>query len=145
MSAMNKQWLAPFDAERLSGRQTRAMAIVAAIVVNVIILVAGRLVNGEFPVATVGSDDRTIGFGQVIVMTGVTGLIAWGLLAVLERITSRAKTIWTVIAVIVVVLSILGPIDGGVDTASKVVLALMHVGAAATIVPLMRRTIITRG
>jgi hypothetical protein len=140
---MNKWRSAWFDLEQLTGKQMREVAIVAAIVVNVIILVVGRLVNGEFPVATTGSDERAVGFGQVIIMTGVTGLIAWGLLAVLERITSHAKTIWTVIAVIAFLLSILGPIDGGVDTASKVVLALMHVGAAATIIPLMRRTVAT--
>ena len=144
MNAMNKWRSAWFDFEQLTGKQMREVAIVAAIVVNVIILVVGWLVNGAFPVATTGSDERTVGFGQVILMTGVTGLIAWGLLAILERITSRAKTVWTVIAVIAFFLSILGPIDGGVDTASKIMLSLMHVGAAATIVPIMRRTVATR-
>jgi hypothetical protein len=144
LKALNKLRSTWFDIDVLTGRQIREMAIVAAIVVNVIILVVGRLVTGEFPVATTGADDRTVGFGQVILMTGVSGLIAWGLLAVLERTTSRAKTIWTVIAVIAFLLSIVGPLDGGVDAASKVVLALMHVGAAATIIPLMRRTVATR-
>jgi hypothetical protein len=144
LKALNKLRSTWFDIDVLTGRQIREMAIVAAIVVNVIILVVGRLVTGEFPVATTGEDDRTVGFGQVILMTGVSGLIAWGLLAVLERTTSRAKTIWTVIAVIAFLLSIVGPLDGGVDAVSKVVLALMHVGAAATIIPLMRRTVATR-
>ena len=140
-----KKWRSAwFDIDVLTGQQIREMAIVAAIVVNVIILVVGRLAIGEFPVATAGEGERTVGFGQVILMTGMSGLIAWGLLAILERTTSRAKTIWTAIAVIAFLLSIVGPIDGGVDTASKIVLVLMHVGAAATIIPLMRRTVATR-
>jgi hypothetical protein len=144
LKALNKWRSAWFDIDVLTGQQIREMAIVAAIVVNVIILVVGRLATGEFPVAKDGEGERTVGFGQVILMTGVSGLIAWGLLAVLERATSRAKTIWTVIAVTAFLLSIVGPLDGGVDTASKIALVLMHVGAAATIIPLMRRTVATR-
>ena len=145
MSAIEKRRRTSFDATQLTVWQTRALAIVAAIVVNVVVLVAARLANGEYPVATVGSDDQTIGFAQVAIVTGLVGLVAWGLLALLERMTAQAKTIWTVIAGIVLVLSLLGPIGSGVGTASQVALALMHIGAAATIVPLMRRTIATRG
>lgn len=133
------------DSSTRSAWQKRAMAIVAAIVANVIILIVGRVVNGEFPVATVGGDDQTIGFAQVIVVTVLVGLVAWGLLALLERRTARAKAIWTAIAVIVFVLSLLGPLGSGVNTSSKVVLACLHVGAAATIIPLMRRSAARRG
>lgn len=99
------------------------------------------MVNEEFPQATVGSDDQTIGFAQVIVVTGLVGLVAWGVLALLQRMTSsRAKVIWTAFAVIVFVLSLLGSLGSGVDASSKVVQTCMHVGAAATIIPLMRRS-----
>ncbi len=133
------------DAATRSTWQTRAMAIVAALVANVIILIAGRVVNGEFPIATVGSDDQTIGFVQVIGVTVLVGLVAWGMLALLERTTSRAKAIWTAIAVIIFLLSLLGPLGSGVNTSSQVVLACLHVGAAATIIPLMRRSAAMRG
>jgi hypothetical protein len=120
--------------------QVRAMAIVDAIILNVIILLIGRVVTGEYPVATVGTDDQSIGFAPVILVTALVGLAAWGLLALLELMTSLAKSLWTVIAVAVFLLSLLGPLGSGVDTASKVVLALLHIGAAATIIPLMRRS-----
>jgi len=125
--------------------QMRAMAIVVAIFANVCILIAGRIVNGEFPIATVQNDDQTIGFAQVIVVTLLAGLVAWGLLVLLERTTPRATAIWTTIAVIVFVLSLLGPVGSGVNASSKVVLALMHVGGAATIIPLMRQSAALRG
>ncbi|HYH11183.1 MAG TPA: DUF6069 family protein [Thermomicrobiales bacterium] len=120
--------------------QVRAMAIVDAIIANVLVLIVGRVVIGDYPVATVGDDDQTIGFAQVILVTALVGLVAWGLLALLERVTARAAAIWTTIALVVFLLSMLGPLDGGVDTSSKVVLALMHIGAAATIIPIMLRS-----
>lgn len=118
----------------------RAMAIVDAIIVNVLILVVARVATGDFPVATVGDDDQTIGFAQVILVTALVGLVAWAILALLERVTARAAMIWTAVAVAVLLLSMLGPLGSGVDTSSKIALALMHVGAAATIIPLMLRS-----
>jgi heme A synthase len=113
------------------------LAIEAALVINVVILTLARLANGEFPVANTGSDDQTVGYVAVIAMTLLVGFIAWGLLAVLKRTTANARTTWTAIAVAVFLVSLLGPLSG-VDTASKVVLALLHIGAAAAIIPLMR-------
>lgn len=121
--------------------QTRALAIVAALIVNAVILFAGRLLMSEFPVATVGSDEQTIGIAQVAIVTTLSGLLAWGLLAVLERTTARPAMIWMVTGFIVLAVSMLGPIDGAVDTESAIVLALMHLGAAATIIPMMRSTV----
>jgi hypothetical protein len=118
----------------------RAMAIVVAIVTNLVILIIGRLLSGTYPTANVGGSEQIIGFAQVIIVTTLVGLLAWGLLGVLERATTRAKTIWTVIAMIFLVLSLLGPLGGGADTMSKVVLACIHIGAAAPIIFLMRRT-----
>jgi hypothetical protein len=81
----------------------------------------------------------------VIVVTLLVGLVAWGLLSLLERMTPRAAAIWTAIAVIVFALSLFGPLGSGVNASSKVVLACMHVGAAAPIIPMMRRSATMRG
>ncbi len=115
------------------------LAIEAALAINVVILTLARLANGEFPVANTGGDDQTVGYVAVIAMTLLVGLAAWGLLAVLERTTSQPRTIWTAIAVACFLLSMLGAL-GGVDTASKVVLAALHIGAAIAIIPIMRRS-----
>jgi len=119
---------------------SRPLAVVAAIVINIVILTIGRLVNGEFPVAKVGSDDQTIGYVPVILVTAVVGLVAWGLLALLVRTTSRPALIWIVIAVVIFLLSLTGPLGSGVGTSSKVVLFLLHVGAAVPIIPMMYRS-----
>ncbi|UWZ49774.1 hypothetical protein Dmats_26205 [Dactylosporangium matsuzakiense] len=67
------------------------------------------------------------------------GLIGWGLLAILERATGKARTIWTVVAVVFLVLSLLGPL-GADGTGAKVSLLLMHLVAGAVIIPLFARS-----
>lgn len=144
MSMTITQIPARIDAALATPWQVRAMAIVDAIVLNIVILIAGRFIIADWPVATVGDDDQTIGFVPVILVTLVVGLVAWGLLTLLDRITANARTVWTAIAVIVLLVSLLGPLGSGVGTSSKIVLALMHVGAAVTIIPLMRRSAANR-
>lgn len=123
---------------QLSAWQARALAVGAAIVVNVIILFATRLIAGDFPAATVGDDVQEIGPGAVIVVTAVAGLLAWGLLAAFERLTARATAIWTAVALAAFLVSLLGPLGAGETTSSKVALVCLHAGAAATLIPLLR-------
>jgi hypothetical protein len=144
MSATITQLPGRIDAALKAPWQMRAMAVVDAVILNVVILTIARVVTGDFPVATAGGDDRTIGYAQVILVTALAGLAAWGLLALLERVVSRRKVIWMAIAVGALALSLLGPLGSGADTASKLVLAVLHIGAAATIIPLMRRSIPAR-
>ena len=116
--------------------QIRAIAIATAVFTNVFILIAGRIVNGEFPVA----DDQSIEFPQVIFVTILVGLVAWGLLALLERTTTRAASIWLAVATLIFLISLIGPLVQGENASSKVVLALMHLGAFMTIAPLLWRS-----
>ena len=140
MSTSMTQFPGRIDAALNAPWKVRVMAIVDAIALNVIILIAGRVITGDWPVATVGDDDQTIGFLPVIAVTALAGLAAWGLLALLKRVNSNAKAIWTAIAVVVFLLTLIGPLGSGVGTSSTIVLALMHAGAAATIIPIMRRS-----
>jgi hypothetical protein len=144
MNASIERFSTSVNTARWSARQVRALAIAAAIVANVVILIVGWLAMGDFPTVTQGGDDQTVGLAQVVVMTGLSGLVAWGVLALLERTTSRATAIWTAIAVVVFVLSLAGPLGNGVDASSKAVLASMHLATAATLIPLMRRSAVTR-
>jgi hypothetical protein len=120
----------------------RALVIGAATVVNLAIVIVGRAVSGDYPVAeTAGGGEMTIGPAMVTGATLALGLLAWGLLALLERRTDRhrAARIWTGIAVGVLALSLLGPL-GGVDGASQLTLACLHLAGGVTIIPRMRRS-----
>jgi hypothetical protein len=123
-------------AVRRARLQMRALAIGMAVVANTVVLAVARIVNGEFPVA----DDQSIAFVQVIFVTIVVGLFAWGLLELLERVTPRAATIWIAVAIVFFLLSLIGPFASGDNTFSKIVLALIHLGAFIAIVPTMWRS-----
>ena len=51
---------------------------------------------------------------------------------------------WLAVATIFFLLSLIGPLVQGANTSSKVVLALMHLGAFSTIVPAMLRSAMVR-
>jgi hypothetical protein len=74
-----------------------------------------------------GHGRTVIGPGAVVAASLIAGLAAWALLAVLERtVRLRAGRVWTLLALVVLVGSLLGPL-GAVDIASGVALAAMHV------------------
>jgi len=145
MNTSIEQFSGQIGTARWSAWKIRAMAILVAILANVIILTVARLMNGEFPIVDTGGGYQTTGFAQVIVVTMMAGLAAWGLLALLEQWTSRAKAIWMAISVFLFVISLLGPLGTGVNATSTAVLVCMHVSTAATIIPLIRRSTSTRG
>lgn len=87
----------------------------------------------------VANAGRVIGPLDVIIGTIVPGLLAWGLLAFLERRTDRAWAIWRAIAIAVLILSMLGPI-GAENGGARVVLSVMHAFAGAIIIKGFSRT-----
>ncbi|HEY9293349.1 MAG TPA: DUF6069 family protein [Microlunatus sp.] len=74
------------------------------------------------------------GFGPTEVMPALvaaapilSGLSAWALLAILERATpARAGTIWRIVAVIVMILSLYSPITMALATSTAIALVSMH-------------------
>jgi hypothetical protein len=72
---------------------------------------------GDFP------EPMDLGVMHVVLPGLFGGIAGWGVLAVLERFTSRARTIWLVVAVLVVLASLLTPLSGtGITVAQRLVL-----------------------
>jgi hypothetical protein len=68
-------------------------------------------------------------------------LAGWALLALLERFTARARTIWTAVALLVALLSLAGPLSILASTEANVLaLALMHLAVAAVLIPMLAGT-----
>jgi hypothetical protein len=68
-------------------------------------------------------------------------LAGWALLALLERFTARARTIWTAVALLVALLSLAGPLSILASTEANVLaLALMHLAVAAVLIPILAGT-----
>jgi hypothetical protein len=66
-----------------------------------------------------------VGPAAVVAVALIVGLAGWGLLALLERTTRKARVIWTVIASVVLAVSLLGPL-GGISAGAKVALLVLH-------------------
>jgi hypothetical protein len=83
---------------------------------------------------------QTVAAGQVIGAALVAGLIGWLLLAVLDRRTPRARTIWTVTALLVLALSLLLPLAAGTTPAAVTGLLVLHLTVGAVVIPGLART-----
>ncbi len=120
-------------------RRPRALAVAATVAVTLAgWAVAGPLAGVRLAVRS-GDTTRIVGPAAVAVVSLVVALAAWGLLAVLERMTRRARGLWTGIALAVLVLSLAGPL-GGASTAATVSLVCLHLAAGAVLIPLLART-----
>jgi hypothetical protein len=83
---------------------------------------------------------QTVAAGQVIAAAAVAGLIGWLLLALLERRTPRARTVWTVTALLVLALSLLLPLTAGTTAAAVTGLIVLHLTVGAVVIPGLART-----
>ncbi|MBB2947700.1 hypothetical protein FB565_007471 [Actinoplanes lutulentus] len=92
-------------------------------------------VNGRDITVVQNGIDQQVGPVAVVVTALIAGLAAWGLLAVLERKVRRPARVFRIVASIVLLISLAGPLGSGADTVSVLALAGMHltVGLAAII------------
>jgi predicted permease len=86
------------------------------------------------------SAPENVGIGFVIGASLVGSLLGWGLLAMLERHTARARTIWTGVAAVLGLMSLSLPLSAGTTTSTRIVLALMHLAVAAVLIPTLRQS-----
>jgi len=120
----------------------RPTAVLAAVLAPAAIwLVAVPLLGVDLQVAQPsGRAPAEITLPLVIVTALAASLAGWGLLALLERLTHRARTVWTSTAVVALVVSF-GPLLGpGTPTASRIVLALLHLTVAAILILALTRS-----
>ncbi|ACZ85521.1 DUF6069 family protein [Streptosporangium roseum] len=83
-------------------------------------------VAGTTPTVRMGTGTQPVEPGSVLVVSLLVGLAGWALLTVLERFASRPGRIWTIVALAVLVLSLLGPFGSAVGIPTMLVLILMH-------------------
>src|SRR6266566_7057562 len=69
---------------------------------------------------------QTIGIELVVIASLTSSLLGLGSLVVLEKFTSRARTIWTAVAIGVLLVSLSLPLVAGTTASTKAALALMH-------------------
>lgn len=104
-------------------------------------VVAGPLAGVDLAVrpGSATSAPQHVGAATVLVVSLLVSLAGWGLFAVLRHRSSHGRAIWTGVALAVLVLSVFGPLTGGVTTAAKVALVALHLAVAAVLIPSLRR------
>jgi hypothetical protein len=117
----------------------RALVVVGAVIAAALVWVVAVPVldaNVTIPEGP-GSTVRTeLEFPLVVITALVAALAGWALLSVLERFTTKARTVWTGIAIAVLVLSL--PYAPGFTATERLVLGLMHLAVAVVLIPGLR-------
>lgn len=120
-------------------RRVRALGVAAAVLAALAVwALAVAVLDVDVRVAP-GGEPQPVGAVAVAGSSLVAGLAGWGLLALLERVTARARPLWIGVAVAVAALSLLGP-QAGVTTGATVVLVVLHVVVAAVLIPALATT-----
>ena len=103
-------------------RNRRVMGISAAVAAAVLVAL---LATGPLGVTLVVTDGQRVQLGSVIGVTVLVGLLGWGVVTLLERLTRRPRGLWFATAVVVLVLSLVGP-TAATTAAALVTLAVLH-------------------
>ncbi len=114
-------------------RRTRLLAVLGAAAASLAVwAIAGPLADVELRVH-LGPRTEHVGPAAVIIASTLAGLVAWALLALLERFTPRARAAWTATVLVALALSLAGPLSAGITTPGRLALAGMHVATAAVL------------
>lgn len=104
-------------------------------------VVAVPVAGADLLVEAPDGSTAPVAVSAFVATTLTAPLLGWALLELLERFTARARLVWTVVALVLLLLSFVGPLaTPGVATSDRLWLALGHVVVAAVFVPLMART-----
>lgn len=129
--------------EMKGGRwRRRTMTVVAAVGAAVIAYYVEtkalrlELVTPQTP--ALRQESMVVTINSVVGVAGAAALAAWVFMAILERITTKARGIWTVIAIIVLLLSLGGPFSGtGISLGQRIGLAALHLLVGIVLIPLI--------
>ncbi|WSQ06572.1 DUF6069 family protein [Streptomyces sp. NBC_01231] len=124
-------------------RGTRSLAVVAGAAVALLAWLVTAKLTGTHLDVRAGSGDpvQSVGVAAVVVVAAAAGVAGWVSLAVLERLVpARARAIWTALAVVILVLSLAGPLDQGTTTGAKAGLVALHLVTGMVLVPMLART-----
>ncbi|WP_436531390.1 DUF6069 family protein [Actinoplanes sp. HUAS TT8] len=81
-----------------------------------------------------GSSVQHIGPAAVAIAALLSGLAAWALLALLERTTGNPVRVYRIITIVILLISLAGPLGSGIGTSTKLVLLGMHLTVGAALI-----------
>ncbi|SEG70959.1 hypothetical protein SAMN04489712_109225 [Thermomonospora echinospora] len=121
-------------------RRARLTAVGSAVLVNSVLYVAGRLAGVDFKLTAPGTvEPHQLILPEIIAFTLLFGLLGWGALAALERLTRRAHAIWAVLATTVLVVSFAPIWIEHATSSTRAMLVVLHLVVATALFPLLRQ------
>ncbi|MFY1614788.1 DUF6069 family protein [Micromonospora sp. WMMD736] len=135
---MSAQASVPRTVDGTARPRDRAIAVVVAVLAAVAVWSVATLADAQLTVDQ-GAGPREVTVLAVVLNAAIAALLGWGLLAALERFTARATTIWTGIALAVLVLSLVPASLVGASVGTRVALVLMHLVVGAVVIVGFRR------
>jgi hypothetical protein len=89
-------------------------------------------------------DPAEVPAGFAVAIALVAALASWGLVEALERRTAHPRRTWLIIAPVVLLVSLGGPLSGhGVSAGDRLALVCLHLTVAAVLIPALGRTLAT--
>ncbi|HMH25405.1 MAG TPA: DUF6069 family protein [Gemmatimonadaceae bacterium] len=129
-----------YQTTRVSAR-TQVTAVLGATAAAVAIWVVAILAGADLTVSFgAGQPIQKITVVNVVVAALVGSLAGWGLLALLRRFTTKARSVWTVTAIVAALLSLAGPLSTISSAGTKAWLVAMHLAVATVTIVVLRRT-----
>ena len=132
------------ESHQLDRRKLRLLAVAGAVVGALAVwVVAGPIAGADLqqPAFDTSAEPQDLGPGMVVVASLVGAGLAWGVMAILERITSNPRRVFTAIGLVALLISFGGPLGGeGISSGNRAALVVMHVVVAAVMVKALRAT-----
>jgi hypothetical protein len=125
--------------ERQHAVRDSAVGVVGAVAAAVVVWAIASLAGAELSVRFGDGAPIDVTIVSVVAASLLGALAGWGLLAVLRRFTSNARTVWTAVAAVAALLSLSGPLSATATTGTKISLMAMHLAVAAVLIVVLRR------
>ncbi len=123
-------------------QKIRVLAVIGAALAALVVWGVAKALVADLRQPSFGSGDpQHLSAGFVIVAALVGSLLAWAVVALLERLLENPRRVWSIVAPLALLISFGGPLSGhGISGDNRLALALMHVAVAAVVIPLYWRT-----
>lgn len=125
-------------------RRRRALTVGGATLAATAPWLLAQAIGTDLQVTMAAQPPMVVGLPFVVGTALTASLAGWGALAVLQRVTSRARMWWTALAVTALLVSFLPVVSAQTSAAVRVLLALTHIAVAAVLIPGLRSTVPAR-
>jgi hypothetical protein len=117
-----------------------ALAVGGAVLMTALLWTAAQILGIELRVdPRNGRPPGVISLPFAATLTLAVSAVGWGVRALLDRLIRRASVVWTVLAILMLLVSFLPLFAVEATDATKTILALMHLAVAAVLIPTIGR------